>query len=265
MLHNIKELNGFTIAAEDGDLGSVKDVLFDDERWVVRYLVVDTGGWLDERRVLVSPRAVKGVDWGDQSIAVKLTRQQVRDSPDINTDQPVSRQYESDYSSYYGYPPYWNGANLWGLGIYPIPWVAAGAHSIDPVSPGDQGAARELRERREHERETADSHLRSSSEVEGYDVGATDGAIGEVDDFVLDDRTWAIRYIVVDTRKWWPGKHVIVSPQWIDRVSWPEHSVYVNVTREAVKASPEYDRSHPLSREEEDALYRHHARPVYWE
>jgi len=264
MLHNVNELRGFTIAASDGEIGKVKDVYFDDERWAIRYLVVDTGGWLDERRVLISPRAVSAIGWSEKTIPVNLSRQQVRDSPGVDTDKPVSRQYETDYSDYYGYPSYWNGADLWGLGVYPIPWVAGGAGSLGMVDPGDEGAARELKARHERELENADSHLRSSEEVTGYDIDATDGAIGEVDDLLFDEESWAIRYIVVDTRKWWPGKHVLVSPEWIDRVSWPEHSVFVNVTREAIKASPGYDRSHPLTRQEEEALYGHHSRPAYW-
>ncbi len=265
MLHNVNELHGLTIGASDGDIGEVKDVYFDDKCWVIRYLVTDTGGWLSGRKVLISPFSVGKVTWTDQVMHVNLSQQQVRDSPNIDTDKPVSRQHEADHSNYYGYPGYWRGAGLWGLGAYPMPWVGASADASLAISePRDDTVTKERQERVDRERESADSHLRSGKELIGYQIAATDGLVGRVENFVFDDESWAIRYVVVDTRQWWPGKHVLLSPALIERVSWSQQEVFVNVTRCAVERSPEYDLSHPLSREHETGLYAHQARSTSW-
>ena len=266
MLHTVKDLHDFTAGATDGEIGEVKDVYFDDERWAIRYLVVETGGWLSGRKVLISPISVRDVDWDDEVMNVNLSQQQVRDSPGIDTDKPVSRQHEIDYYNYYGYPNYWEGANLWGLGVYPIPWVGASSDvTLSSRQRQDDTVTRERQHRLDREREAADSHLRSSKEVIGYEIMATDGPIGRVENFVFDEKSWAIRYVVVDTRKWLPGKHVLLSPEWIDSVSWSEHEVYVKVARQTVETSPEYDVSRPPSREHETALYEHHGLPPYWQ
>jgi uncharacterized protein YrrD len=242
MLHNVKGLSGFTVGARDGELGKVKDVYFDDQRWAIRHLVVATGGWLSSREVLISPRSARGVDWNDEIIKIDLTQQQIKDSPGIDTDKPVSRQHEVNYYNYYGYPYYWEGNGLWGPSMLPYPWVGA---SADPMvashKPIDREVAREIEGRIDEERDSADIHLRSCDQVCGYEIIATDGSIGEVDDFVFDDQDWAIRYLVVDTRKWLPGKHVRLGTDQIDRVSWEDREVHVKMTREAIKDSPEYD------------------------
>jgi len=265
MLHTVKELHDFTVGASDGEIGEVKDVYFDDERWAIRYMVVEAGGWLSGRKVLISPISVRDVDWVDEVANVKLSQQQVRDSPSVDTDKPVSRQHEIDYYNYYGYSNYWEGANLWGVGVYPVPWVGASSDvALSPRQPQDEALARQRQRRLDREREAADTHLRSSKEVIGYEIMATDGPIGSVEDFVFDDESWAIRYMVVDTRKWLPGKHILLSPEWIDSVSWSEHEVYVKVPRQLIETSPEFDGSRPLSREHEATLYEHHGRTAYW-
>ncbi len=247
MLHNVKELSGLTVGARDGKLGKVTDVYFDDQQWVIRHVIVDTGTWLSHRKVLVSPRSVGGVDWSDEVINVDLFQKQVRDSPGIDTDKPVSRQNEIEYHRYFGYPNYWDGANLWGATMLPYPWVGA---SLDPAGTGapiDNSVAREIEGRIDEERESADVHLRSCDDVVGYEILATDGSIGEVDEFVFDDQNWAIRYLVVDTRKWLPGKHVRLGTDQIDHVSWEDREVHVKMTRQAVKDSPEFDPANPTS------------------
>ena len=266
MLHTVKELHDFTVGATDGEIGEVKDVYFDDERWAVRYMVVETGGWLSGRKVLTSPISVRDIDWDDEVLNVNLSQQQVRESPSIDTNKPVSRQHEIDYHNYYGYPVYWEGANLWGLGLYPVPWVGASSDvALSPQQPVDDTVTRERQQGLDRERAAADSHLRSSKEVIGYEIMATDGPIGSVANFVFDDKSWAIRYMVVDTRKWLPGEHVLLSPEWINSVSWSERQVYVKVARQAVETSPKYDASLPLSREHEAVLYEHHRRTGYLE
>jgi len=214
-------MRGFTIHATDGDIGSVDEFLFDDEQWTIRYLVVNTGGWLTGRLVLVSPIAFRSVDWDRETFDVALTRQQVEQSPSIATDQPVSRQQE-ECSRYYGYPYYWDGLGLWGAGMYPrIAYLSAVNSTYGETATERQPAG--------------DPHLRSARAVTGYAIQARDGDLGHVEDFIVDDESWVLRYMVVDTRNWWPGKHVLVSPRWIESVRWTQSSVVVDLLRETIQ------------------------------
>jgi hypothetical protein len=213
--------------------------------------MVDTGGWLDGRTVLISPISVIYTDWDEERLDVSLTKKQVENSPDINTHLPVSRQHEAQYFGYYGYPYYWGGPFLWGPEVYPSDRTYQTTAAIEAIA--DRIG-----------RESTDSHLRSTEAVTGYYIGAADGEIGHVDGFVVDDRAWAIRYIEVATRNWWPGKKVLISPEWIERVSWADSKVYVGLTREAIKNGPKYDESIAITREYEEQLHSHYGRPPYW-
>jgi len=251
VLTNIAHLKGLVIRATDGELGTVDQLYFDDETWAIRYLTVDTAGWLGGRRVLISPISVVATDWPAKRLDVALTKQQVENSPDINTHLPVSRQHEAAYFGYYGYPYYWGGPYLWGPALYPAALV------IPTIAPAGAKADR-------IETESTDSHLRSTEAVTGYHIEAADGEIGHVDGFVMDDEAWAIRYIEAATRNWWPGKKVLVAPQWIGQVSWSDSKVYIDLSRERIKNGPEY---HPdtLNREYEEKLYDYYKRPKYWD
>jgi hypothetical protein len=251
MLTNARNLKGLTIRATDGELGNVVQFYFDDETWAIRYLTVETGGWLGGRQVLISPFSVVRTDWQAKYLDVALTKAQVEHSPNIDAHRPVSRQHEAAVLGYYGYPYYWGGPYLWGASFIP-----AGLASPDTIS----AAAAEDRMRREPE----DSHLRSSEAVTGYHIDAVDGEIGHVDSFLMDDEAWAIRYVEVVTRNWWPGRKVLVSPAWVERVSWADSRVYVGLSRESVRNGPEYDDSTPITREYENRLHLHYGRPPYW-
>ncbi|MDB5800881.1 MAG: photosystem reaction center subunit [Rhodocyclales bacterium] len=253
MLHRLKKLHGMTLGAIDGEIGKVKDVYFDDVSWGVRYLIVETGGWLSGRKVLISPRSIRRVDWEKETIQVALTQQQVKDSPDVDTDQPVSRQEEAEFYAYYGYPVYWGGGYLWG----PYPILA------DDAVAGT--ATAELAIRDQYKIENADHHLRSASEVTGYQVHAREEHIGHVEEFLVDDAAWALRYMVVDTTKWRVGRHVVVRPQWITKVEWAESVVELGIDRAAVEASPEYDPAIVMSRDYEIRLHEHYQRSTYWD
>jgi hypothetical protein len=250
MLTN-KHLKDFTIQATDGELGTVEDIYFDDETWAIRYLIADTGGWLGGRQVLISPISVVQTDWEAKRLDVALTKHQVEHSPNIDTHQPVSRQHEASYVGYYGYPYYWGGPYLWGEAAYPKALATPPAVSKKAMAERIQ-------------RESTDSHLRSAEAVTGYNIEASDGEIGHVDGFIVDDEAWAIRYIEVATRNWWPGKKVLVSPAWIERVSWTDSKVYVGLTRVVIRDGPEYIESKPITREYEHRLHSHYGRPPYW-
>jgi hypothetical protein len=250
MLTNTTNLKGFIIHAEDGELGSVEDFYFDDESWAIRYLTVETGGWLGGREVLISPISISGTELGARRLDVALTKKQVEDSPAIDTHRPVSRQQEAEYLGYYGYPAYWAGPYMWGPAFYP-----AGVALPLPGAPVGAGQTRG---------NPADSHLRSANALTGYEIAATDGEIGHVAGFLVDDEAWAIRYMEVGTRNWWPGKKVLLSPGWIERVSWADSTVCVAVSRQDIKSAPEYLEPVRITRDYENGLYRHYGRPPYW-
>ena len=255
MLRSMKALDGFTIGATDGDIGTVNECYFDDVSYTVRYIVVDTGRWLPGRKVLLSPIAVRKMDWAEKRLTAVLTKAQVEKSPDIDTDKPVSRQHETAYYGYYGYAPYWTGDYLWGAS--PYPYLGAGP----AMSAADLARAQRWSwEAKEQE----DPHLRSVRAVTGYHLQATDGEIGHVADFFVDDQSWTIRYMLVDTTNWWAGKKVLVAPSWIGRVDWLESKVHVTVTRAQIKTSPEYDPARPVERPYETQLYDHYKVPRYW-
>lgn len=98
-----------------------------------------------------------------------------------------------------------------------------------------------------------------------YHLHATDGDIGHVQGLLLDEETWSIRYIIADTSNWWLGHQVLIAPQWIQRVSWPEAKVFVNLDRQEVKGAPVYyDGTTQLDRTQEVGIYEHYGRTGYW-
>jgi uncharacterized protein YrrD len=249
MLQTVSELKRLSIRAVDGEIGHVRDAYFDDHTWTLRYIVVNPGSWLTGRWVQITPLSIRDIDWGARCVDVTLTRDQVRSSPDIDADPPVSRQHEIAYLDYYGYPYYWSGPELWGHVAFPG----------EVVTPDQVERLRQLQDE-DRPQPKGDPHLRSANEVSGYHVQAVDASIGHVDDFLFDDRNWSLRYLVVDTRNWLPGRHVLVATDWVHRVSWEEHKAHVALTRDEVRDSPEYDRA-SFTQADEQALYQHYKRP----
>jgi len=245
MLNKVGTLTGYKLDSLDGEIGKVREFYFDDQYWTVRYLVADTGNWLIDRQVLISPYSLMGVFAEEKNITIDLTKKQIQDSPPLDSDKPVSRQFEEAYYGYHGWPAYWEGQDAWGASPYivrdPQQWRAA-----------------------KQDGKAWDPHLRSTNAVSGHHIQALDGEIGHVKDFIIDDETWAIRYLVIDTLNWWPGKKVLLSPQWIERVSWSERKVFVNLSREAIKLSPEYTDESLLTRDYEIGLHQHYKRQGYW-
>ena len=263
MLRNSNDLDDFAIRATDGEIGHVKDMYFDDDAWVMRYFVVETGSWLSSRKVLISPVSVQRPDWKDKTLPVSITKEQVSNSPDIDTDQPVSRQNEAQYLGYYGYGNYWEGQGLWGEGLYP--YGAAPQYLRDRTDWAERQREDEAALEAERARHRHDNpHLRSRDVVVGYNMEATDGEIGHVAGFLVDEMSWAIRYLVVDTSNWWIGHKVLVAPGWITGVHWSNKTVSADLTRDAIKASPAYDPKARMDRKWEHALYLHYGRTGYW-
>jgi len=251
MLRLAKDLNGFTLGAIDGEIGKVKEFYFDDKTWTIRYLVADTGHWLADRSVLISPYALSEVQTAEKLIRVELTKLQIEKSPVIETNKPVSRQYELMYYPYYGFPSYWGGSSLWGNAAYPQMLEL-------PLGVKDErGAA--------SKHEDDDPHLRSSKDVDGHSIQALDGDVGHVVDFVIDDESWVIRYLIVATRNWLPGKKVLIATRSVQHISWEESKVYLRLKRETIKSSPEYSEELLLSRDYEAKLHRHYDLEEYWQ
>lgn len=247
MLQSARELKGFTLLAADGEIGSVRGLYFDDQRWVLRHLVVETGGWLSGRHVLVSPHAVQEVDASQRQVQVTLTRQQVKDAPGIEADRPVSRQHEAAVYDHYGYPYYWGGLGVWGATDLPMGGHIAPIPGVDPVADATASP----------EEPTGDPHLRSSAEVLGYTAAASDGDIGDIDDLLFDTRSWQIELLVIDTGRWLPGRRVLVPPRWVDQVDWPGRRIAFKVARQMVKSSPEYEPRHPVGPDETRRIQQH--------
>ena len=223
MLHRaMQELKGDPIEAQDGEIGSVYDLFFDDEQWAVRYLVVDTGNWLSGHKVLISPASVAHQGRRVPAIRVDLRREQVERAPGIDAHPPVSRLLEEAHARYYGHPFYWAGPYLWGPA--PMPLATAPVNSPE---------YHELRQSAEKQAQA--SHVRSSAEVVGYRMRAEDGDLGQVQDFLVDDESWAIAGVVVDTRPWLPGQKVVVPPTAIAAVDWHNREVVVRRRRAALE------------------------------
>ncbi len=239
MLRSLKELEGYTATATDGHVGPVEDFYFDDDEWGVRYMVVAAGGLLGGRRVLILRSSLREPDWSHGRFPVALTVENIKGSPTVALDQPVSRQKEQEHLRYFGAPPYWG--HLGPLG---------GRLS------GDRLAAASA---------TNDVHLRSAVEVRGYSIQGTDAAIGHVADFIVDDEGWVIRYLVVDVSHWWSGKMVLVAPHWARQIDWEERKVFVDLDRRTVEGGPPWDAAAPVNREYEARLFDYYGRPVYWD
>lgn len=243
------DLKKYTLRARDGEIGRPRDFLFDDAKWVLRYMEVNTGKWLLGRRVLISPISIDEPKVDEREIPVNLSKKEIEEAPGTEADQPISEQFERAYYGYFGYPYYWVGGDVWGLHGYPADLVENAAYRQSTPKPPD-------------EEEVRKTHLRSMDEVDGYSIHAVDGKVGHVADFVVDTSNWALRYLVVDVRRWLPGPKVLVSPQWIDRVSWHEKEVYVDVDREAIKTAPKFEA--PVTREDELTVFKHFSRQPYW-
>jgi len=244
MLRNINSFIGYKIHASDGELGKVDEFYFGDKTWNIRYMVVETGNWLLGRKVLISPAALRAPDWKSKTFPVALTLEQVRTSPDIDTKKTVTRQHEAELQKYYA----------WG-GTYYAGGMSGGFMFPPPLAEVEKPEAITATHTRE------DTHLRGTRAVTGYSLHASDGPIGKVEDYILDDEKWVIRYLVADAGLWLPGRKVLISPHWIEKVSWETSEVFVELTQAAVRNSPEFDPALPVSKDYESVLYDHYGRP----
>ena len=227
MLLSTRTLERYAVHAMDGDMGRVCDVYFDDARWTVRHVVVSTGHWLNRQRVLIPLAALRRVDVPRRELHVALGKEQVAQSPDVHSDEPVSRQHEAAVLRYFGFPYYWTGPAM---------------------NPAENWEGR------------GDPHLHSARAVRRYAVREVDGALGRVSDLLVDDERWQVRYAVVEVDSWLPGKSVLIGRSWITGIEWGAEEVRIAVTRATLEHAPAYDRTRPVSREDEQHLREYYAR-----
>jgi uncharacterized protein YrrD len=245
MLTPAKSLEGFEIRAPEGVIGTIEDLYFDDQQWRVRYLVIATGAWLDGRKVLIAPTALAARQPAVHYFSVDLSFDQIRNGPEIDTAKSVSRQHEEQLHRHFAWPIYWGG-----------PLVKGGLNVPVSEEQSVQGFGGEVSEAW---REAGDDpHLRSAKAVRDYHIEASDGAVGHVEDLVVDERSWAVRYLLIDTRNWWPGKKVTLPPSSVRKVSWLESSIWVDRPREVIKSGPEFDQAQVNSLEYADRLDLHY-------
>jgi uncharacterized protein YrrD len=306
MLRRAHSVIGTKIHALDGNLGHVDDFYFDDLKWIVRYMIVRTGSWFADKHVMLSPSAIRDVVWEEPAVYVDLTQEQIKNSPDLDLEKPVTREQEMELVRHYQWPSYWAGgpagaidpvaANM-GIGAMGVPGMGVlpsasilppdrPAHGLsdhpghiindisstgvsdtellnsDIANSGESKTDAELR--RAAQAKGLHHYLRGVKEVTGYHIAATDGEIGHVDDFFIDEEKWQIQYILVDTSNWLPGRKVLISPQWIRDIVWDDSQVRVNVTREQIKNSPDYDPRETVERTYEGKLHQHYGFPPYW-
>jgi uncharacterized protein YrrD len=252
MKRSVNSLIGYTIGAIDGEIGKVKEFYFDDVTWTIRYLIVETGSWLSGRKVLVSTEALLKPEWDVSVFPVNLTKEQIENSPDIDTEKTVSRQQEIKLYEYYPWTSYW-GKGLWtgDLGTTGM---------VMPVQEPLEQAVQD----KTHESGTVtnvDSNLRSTDEVKGYSIHAIDGEIGDVEDFIIDDSTWKLDFLVIDTGNWFPGKKVLIFPNLIKVIKWETSTVIVDATVSSIKNSPVYEHDQPINELYETNLTDYYRKP----
>ena len=244
MLRSLKELLGYEILAQDGQIGEVKDFFFSDEDWTVRYLIVDTGPWILGREVLISPEALEQPVWASKTFPVNLTREEIKESPDVDLAKPVSREYEENLNQHYKWVTYWTTA------------PSAPARPLYfPINLFKDKEDKEIK-----------SHLRSAKELLKYKAKAKDGEAGSVKDFIIDDENWQLIHMVVDTSTWLESdKQILVALEWIDHIEVSNNMITLGLTQDAIKYSPPFDPTLPVNRQYEEVLYDYYGKPKYWQ
>lgn len=242
MLRSIKDITTYSIRAKDGEIGKAKDILFDDRDWNLRYLVADTGNWLPGRKVLISPLNLQKPDVGESPhlFPVALAKKQIKESPQLDEDAPVSRQFEAEYAKYYKHDFYWFNREAY----------EGKDRTSDPIAHSEN--LKEIRE----------SHLRSTNELIGYHIKAEDGEFGHVEDFIIEDETWNLKYLVIDSRNWLPGKKFLIDINWIHDFQWSADSATVRLTQKQIEESPEYFPGEPINVDYLNRLYDYYGKPV---
>jgi len=249
MLKPISSFLGSSVYAKNTLIGKVEDFYFDDQSWAIRYMIVNTGGWLAGKQVLVSPLGIQSGDSDHRRIELNMSPEQVQHSPSINSEMPVSKQQEAEYYDYFHWPYYWHGAGIWGI-----------APSIEDAL--DRPFPIELRSK---EIEQPHNHLRDLKEILKYHIRATDRQFGHVNDFMFDDRDWVIRYFVIKSSSWFSTNRTLISTKWIEGIRWEDRVFQVGLHSKKMKGAPQFRPDLPIDRSYENKLHEYYNQPIYWE
>ncbi len=253
MLRSLKEIIGYTLQETDDVIGSCKDFLFDDVQWNIRYMVADTGTWLAQHKVLITPNALGSPDWQSELIPVSQTRNEIENCPPLDSHAPVSRAYEETYHEHFGLPFYWIGADF-------TEGMIAKGGIIQPVADLPEEDAPT-----ETEGNNEDIHLRSSQEIMSYGVMARDQQAGRIDDIIIDDSNWEIKHFVVNTGAVLPDKLVLVEPNEVTLIDWSNQQVSIDMSANILQERESFDPDEPVNRQQEVRLYDYYGRPKGWE
>lgn len=253
MLRRANEIIGYTIEATDGSAGSLDDLYFDDREWTVRLLVVETGGWLTRDRVVLAPDRKITPNASRGAIEFPLTKESIENAPNPGAESPMDEEEQTELFAYYAWPPYWGQ----GLSMS-RPAPLAGTLPVNAI----EKKTAELRG--EGVEDEVQPHLRSAREMVGFDIAAADGEIGHAEDLLIEDESWTIRYLAIDTRNWMPGRKVLIHPDWIERPDWPAKKIRVKLTREQVENSPPLTKADTIERDYEQKIFDYYGYPGYW-
>lgn len=247
----LNRLTGYHLKALDGDFGKLVALYFDDKNWIVRYFVARSTEWLVGRKLLIVPTLITDIDPKDKIIDVDLTLQQVENSPllearEIGDEEYISLNYEQEIYRYYRLLPYWHSEPA----IIPM---GDSSNSNSNPNPNEIKLV-------ETSESFAHRPLHSSEELKNFGLHATDGNIGHIADLIIEEESWRIRYLEINTHHWLPGKHVLLAPAWIKKIDWQNKTVLVDLDCNAIKTAPDYEPAKIISRQYQLDLYQHYGK-----
>ncbi|GGD02692.1 hypothetical protein GCM10007216_36830 [Thalassobacillus devorans] len=261
MLYFASTLKNYNIQANDGELGKVKDLYFDDKKWTVRYLVADTRKWLPGKKVVVSPSGVKAVDTGEEVVHVENNKEDIRHNATLEEKQDFSYEKEMELSDTFGWKQYWAGEFLWGGYLTPMDPVEEPARAAEPQTTQEPPINDNVHDRKDK--------LRSSESIKGEFkhgvVHGENGKIGYIKDLMIDEGTWRIRYLLVDTSEWSTNERVLLSPDWLQSVDWLTNDFYIDLKLETIEDGPNYEKDQTVTKEFEEMIYRKYRKEPYWQ
>jgi hypothetical protein len=245
MKRSLKNLIGYSIEAKDGTKGSIKDFLFDDDSWTIRYAEADLGKILPGKKVLIPRVFLKDPDWNMGHFPVELTKDEVENCPPLEEHMPVSRKYEEKLNAHYGIDNYWPIAHVPPFGSPSL---------IKPATPVRVP-------RKVIDEEEIDTHLRSFNEVKGYHLECSDKKRGKIDDFIIDVENWQVVYVIADIGHWYTrSKKIMLAVSWMKEINYTGNVVQIDIHSSVLEQAPEFDPSVPANIEYEKKVYDYYGR-----
>jgi uncharacterized protein YrrD len=252
-------LRNLHVDALDGYFGKIDEFYFEEKSWAVRYIII-IYGFLHHVRKMISPSVIENMS--TERIAVKLNIEQIKNSPDIDTQKPVSRELEEKIHKYYGWPNYWTYppyTNTYGTALYP------GFGLSYPYSMPLYRDRDKIHEEMNKDIKNIQSNLRSTKELIGYSAKSRNQYIGRIKDYLVDDKSWALRYTIIDTDSFLSGKKIIIASHWAIDIDWFSKTIFFDIDEQVIKNGPSYENSMVLDRDFESRIFDYYNKPYYWE